>query len=82
MYASGLDHDRLKDVNTNKQVFLRSDRRQLCHIPGATPSISYHTLVVDVAKRKVPTSVLRFREIVLFEDTRVYPEYLIAYRRV
>eukprot|EP00439_Symbiodinium_sp_Y106_P024089 s1689_g2.t4 len=75
LVTEGLDHDRLKDVNTNKQVFLRSDRRQLCHIPGATPSISYHTLVVDVAKRKVPTSVLRFREIVLFEDTRVYPDW-------
>ncbi|CAE7327124.1 PRP40B [Symbiodinium natans] len=82
LVIEGLDQERLKDVNTGKHVFLKPDRRQLCHIPGAVPSISYHTLVVELTKRKLPTAVLRFREIVLFEDTRVYPEYLIAYRRV
>eukprot|EP00438_Fugacium_kawagutii_P000851 Skav222062 [mRNA] locus=scaffold707:228595:229479:- [translate_table: standard] len=81
LVSEGLDSTRLIDHNTGAKVFLANDRRELCRIPEASPSLSYHTLLVELAKRPTPTGVVRFREIVLFEGNRVYPEWLIAYRR-
>ena len=45
--------------------------------PDASPTFSYHTLVVNLG-----AAVLRFREFISFSGNRIYPEYLIAYRRV
>ena len=45
--------------------------------PGASPSFSYHMLVVNLGE-----AVLRFREFISFSGINIYPEYLIAYRRV
>ncbi|CAE7244256.1 TNKS2 [Symbiodinium sp. CCMP2456] len=80
--VEGLDKDRLRDADSGTEVFLTPDRRVLSHIPHASPSLSYHTLVVNVAKHKVPAGVYRFREVVLFDGNRIYPEYLLAYRRI
>ena len=82
LITEGLDEERLKDVNTGQDVFLTPERRELCRVPGEVPAMCYHTMVVNLARRKTPTAVIRFREIIAFDSDRVYPEYLLAYRRV
>ena len=77
LQTKGLDKERLRDVVTGQEVFLNNDRRELSRVPGATPTFSYHTLVVNLG-----AAVLRFREFISFSGIRIYPEYLIAYRRV
>jgi hypothetical protein len=50
--------------------------RELGPIPGTTPRILYHGLVVEKSEN------LRYREFVTFHGDYVYPEYLLAYKRV
>jgi len=53
------------------------DKRELNTIPGVTPPLHYHALLVELGER-----ILRYREIVQFHASRIYPEYVIAYKRV
>lgn len=68
----------MHDCETGQAVFLNRGRRELAQIPGthAAKPIYHHSLVVDTGK-----ALKRFREIVVNNDTRVYAEYLIAYKR-
>ena len=71
------DHPTL-DCDTAKPIFLTKERRELSQVPGCDPHrpVYFHSLVVNTGK-----ALKRFREIVVMNDTRVYPEYLLAYRR-
>lgn len=84
LQISGLDQDdRLRD-ETGRDVFLTPDRRELARVPGTSPAFSYHSLVVNLCTGKTSSkaAVARFREVVIFEGNRIYPEYLVAYKRV
>jgi hypothetical protein len=80
LYTRGLTRDEgaMHDCETGQAVFLNRGRRELAQIPGthAAKPIYHHSLVVDTGK-----ALKRFREIVVNNDTRVYAEYLIAYKR-
>jgi len=52
------------------------DCRELGVIPGTDPGVLYHGLVWDM------TPKLWFREFIQFHSDRVYPEYLLGYKRV
>ena len=65
------------EMDTGRPVFPQNIRRELAAIPGVSPPLHYHSLVVELGR-----SVTRYREFVLFHSERVYPEYLIAYQRV
>ncbi len=51
-------------------------KKELGAIAGASTSIPYHSLLAELGQK-----ILRFREIVVFNGARVYPEYLVAYSR-
>ncbi|CAE8607606.1 unnamed protein product [Polarella glacialis] len=57
-------------------VWATPQRREFACIPGLKPSLHYHSLVAEVGK-----DITRYREIVQSRAERVYPEYLIAYKR-
>lgn len=61
--------------DSSSQVFATSERRELALIPGST--CHYHGLLVELGD-----AVKRFREILQFHDSRIYPEYLVAYHRI
>lgn len=66
------------DLSTSSPIWARtSEKRELAAIPGTSPPVPYHSLVVEVGTR-----IKRFREILVCHSARIYPEYLIAYRRV
>lgn len=60
-----------------EDVFRTSERRMLVAIPGTMPSIPYHSLIGATGIK-----LRRFREFVVYEGARIFPEYLIAYKRV
>ena len=59
--------------------------RELASINGAEGATPYHSLLAETSPFQAGLrhrGVLRFREFVVFHgDTRVYPEYLLAYSR-
>merc|ERR1712113_73974 len=58
-------------------LFANSDHRELNEVPGITPPLRFHSLVVELGGK-----VHRFREFVHFNSARCSVEYLLAYRRV
>jgi hypothetical protein len=63
---------------TGDQLFATQRRRQLGEIAGCTePKVPYHSLLAELGG-----NVARFREVVVFDGARVYPEYLLAYSRL
>ena len=63
---------------TDDKLFATSRRKQLGEIAGCTePKVPYHSLLAELG-----VNVARFREVVVFDGARVYPEYLIAYSRL
>lgn len=67
--APNLDHP-------DNFVWANQQRREFACIPGMKPAVHYHSLIAEVGE-----DILRYREIVQSRAERVYPEYLIAYRR-
>jgi hypothetical protein len=51
-------------------------RKQLATIAGTDPGIPYHSLLAELGK-----TIVRLRKIIVSNGARVYPEYLVAYRR-
>ena len=71
------DRPPTRDVDTGAMVFHNDERRELAVVPGSTPPVHFHSLVVNTGK-----ALKRFREFVVYDASRVYVEYLLAYRRV
>lgn len=61
---------------TKQSIWQGQDKRQLASIPGSMPPIPYHSLLAETGN-----VLARYREIVFFSGERIYPEYIIAYRR-
>ncbi|CAE7851831.1 unnamed protein product, partial [Symbiodinium sp. KB8] len=89
--------DKLRDHDSDFQVFVNEDRRELSAVPGSDPRIPYHTLVVQTGKeeslsseRLLPefhgcsdvSSKERFREVISFSANRAYPETLRSGRTI
>merc|ERR1719433_713043 len=53
-----------------------SPERELAWIPRAKRKITYHSLLVELGER-----IARYREFIVFNGNRIYPEYLVAYQR-
>ena len=65
-------------VATGDQLFATQRRRQLGEIAGCRePKVPYHSLLAELGGK-----IARFREMVVFDGARIYPEYLLAYSRV
>jgi hypothetical protein len=63
---------------TNGRLFATPRRKQLGEIAGCKePKVPYHSLLVELGG-----NIARFREVVVFDGARVYPEYLLAYSRL
>jgi hypothetical protein len=72
---------RTKDGQTDvdsaqKRSVWSSQGRELAVIPGSSPPILHHSLVVETGGK-----VARFREFISFHGDRLYPEYIVAYKR-
>eukprot|EP00928_Gymnodinium_smaydae_P090703 TRINITY_DN74460_c0_g1_i1.p1 TRINITY_DN74460_c0_g1~~TRINITY_DN74460_c0_g1_i1.p1 ORF type:complete len:659 (-),score=125.16 TRINITY_DN74460_c0_g1_i1:92-2068(-) len=71
---------RTKDGNTElssgSSVWAGTEKRELAQIPGTSPPLPYHSLVAERGGL-----VVRYREFIIFHSERIYPEYLIAYKR-
>ena len=50
--------------------------RELANIPNVTPPKNYHSLIAELG-----TTIVRYREFILFHGEQVCPEYLLAYHR-
>mmetsp|Transcript_3889 Transcript_3889/g.7991 ORF Transcript_3889/g.7991 Transcript_3889/m.7991 type:complete len:256 (+) Transcript_3889:28-795(+) len=61
---------------SSPSVFQSAERKELIPIPGTSPRVHHHSLVVHPG-----STVQRYREIVITHGERVYPEYLIAFKR-
>lgn len=53
-----------------------SEHRELSTVHGSTPPIIHHSLLAETGGK-----IARFREFVVFHGDRIYPEYLVAYKR-
>jgi len=60
----------------SKPIFASPEQRELAEVPGVTPPLRFHSLVVELGGQ-----INRFREFVYFNSTRFSVEYLIVYRR-
>lgn len=68
-----------KDGNnliSGASVWANLEKRELAAIPGVSPALPYHSMLVETGVR-----VARYREIITCHSERLYPEYLIAYHR-
>ena len=46
--TTGLDKlNGMKDAETDRQLFLNAERRELAHVQGASPQFSHHSLLVQ-----------------------------------
>eukprot|EP00930_Biecheleria_cincta_P029093 TRINITY_DN2024_c0_g4_i1.p1 TRINITY_DN2024_c0_g4~~TRINITY_DN2024_c0_g4_i1.p1 ORF type:complete len:953 (-),score=125.93 TRINITY_DN2024_c0_g4_i1:132-2801(-) len=64
-----------------KLIYATFDKRECADIPGSSPSIPHHSLIVEKGPVSEGYIVVRHREFVQFHAQRVLPEYLIAYTR-
>ena len=80
---------RTQQLHSGEAVFA-AGTRELALIPGLDTPTHYHSEIAEVAPAYAVGdthaerggSSLRFREFVVFHPTLLYPEYLVAYRRV
>lgn len=62
---------------TDDKLFATWRRKQLGEIAGCKePKVPYHSLLAELGDQ-----IARFREVVVFDGARVYPEYLLGYSR-
>lgn len=76
--TGGQSHDRKADpensIKGNGNLFATRRQKELGYIADVSRDIPYHSLLATLR-------LMRFREIITFNGARVYPEYLLAYRR-
>jgi hypothetical protein len=65
------------ETNTRRSVWASSEKRELSPIPNTSPTLPYHSLIVDTGG-----GVMRYREIVIFHGERIFPEFVLAYKRM
>merc|ERR1712032_1375989 len=65
------DHD-----SSSQRSIWSSNGRELTTISNSSPPLLHHSLLVEVGGK-----VVRFREFISFHGDRIYPEYLVAYKR-
>ena len=67
------------DASSTRAVFVADSARELVALPDTEDRqpIHYHSLVVETGGE-----VHRFREVVVMHGDYIYPEYVVAYRRV
>lgn len=75
-FASTSDGEHVLGGSRGERVFAGSGKRELSTIPGLSPPVHYHALVVETGGK-----ITRYREFIQYHDARIYPEYLIAYKR-
>jgi len=63
------------EMSTGASLWANPERRELAKIPNS--QVPYHSLLVQTG-----AAVQRYREIVAYHGERIFPEFLIAYRRV
>ena len=68
--------DTLDSGATTDGLWATNRKKELGFIAGASVSIPYHSLLAELGG-----CIRRFREIVVFNGARAYPEYLVAYSR-
>ena len=82
--------DRSRQLRSDVPVFAAGSR-ELALIPGHSPPTHFHSEIAEIEDRNGVArdthverggNKLRFREFVIFRPTLIYPEYLVAYRRV
>jgi len=64
------------DMDAGGQLW-SSEKRELAMIPQMSPPEPYHSLVGELGG-----CLKRFREFVVFHGDRIYPEYLLAFKRI
>ncbi|CAJ1340416.1 unnamed protein product [Effrenium voratum] len=73
-YIRTKDGDR--DLDASRSIW-SSAQRELALIPDSNPPVLHHSLIAETGGR-----IARFREFIIYHGARIYPEYLVAYRRV
>jgi len=53
-----------------------SSSRELAVVHGSSPPVHHHAMLAEVGGK-----IARYREFVVFHGDRIYPEYLVAYKR-
>lgn len=66
----------VRDLDYGAPVYATAECRELATIPGSQPPVHYDSLLAELGG-----DVVRYREFVQFHETRIYPEYLLAYHR-
>ena len=80
---------RTKQLNSDQDLFAAGSR-ELALIPGLATPTHFHSEIAEVSPMHAVGdthaekggSSLRFREFIVFHPTLMYPEYIVAYRRV
>jgi len=68
--------DGSKDLDNPGQSVWSSEQRELAVVKGSSPPVLHHCLLAETGGK-----LMRFREFVIYHGDRMYPEYLVAYRR-
>ncbi len=64
---------KLPSQNVKSSAFQPNNQRELKYIPGISPPVFHHSLLVDRSQER------SFNEVVIFHSDQTYPEYLLAY---
>ena len=62
--------------SVDQNIFHSPEMRELALVPGSSPGVRFHSLVLEKGKR-----AKRFREFVVYDNSHCYVEYVIAYKR-
>lgn len=68
--------DGRKNVDSPSSSIWAKSERELAVVEGSSPPVHHHAMLVEVGGK-----VARFREFIVFHGDRIYPEYLVAYKR-
>ena len=67
------------DKGQRPSIFPPHTKKELNKVPGVKPPTVYHSLI---AQNRGQGGSLRYREFMIYHDTQIYPEYVLAYKRV
>merc|ERR1712012_333045 len=64
------------DLDNPGKAVWASSNRELAIVEGSSPPVHHHALLAEVGQR-----ISTYREFIVFHGDRIYPEYLVAYKR-